>query len=99
MAKSNGAPAKRTKTATKGAGFVRGHVAEHSVREALFFLVWSCPQPVLTAALAASRRRETAACRARAEIGARIAITTASRTHGAPASRFRPRRGPPPHQT
>ena len=37
--------------ASKGAGFVRGHPAERHVREALFFLVWSCPQPVVAAAL------------------------------------------------
>jgi alkylation response protein AidB-like acyl-CoA dehydrogenase len=37
--------------ASKGAGFVAGHFAERAVREALFFLVWSCPQPVLAAAL------------------------------------------------
>jgi alkylation response protein AidB-like acyl-CoA dehydrogenase len=37
--------------ASKGAGFVVGHPAERAVREAMFFLVWSCPQPVLTAAL------------------------------------------------
>ncbi len=37
--------------ASKGAGFVAGHPAERAVREAMFFLVWSCPQPVLTAAL------------------------------------------------
>lgn len=33
--------------ATKGAGFVKGHPAERAVRESMFFLVWSCPQPVL----------------------------------------------------
>jgi alkylation response protein AidB-like acyl-CoA dehydrogenase len=33
-------------TACKGAGFVRGHPAERLSREALFFLVWSCPQAV-----------------------------------------------------
>lgn len=33
-------------TVTKGAGFVKGHPAELAVREAMFFLVWSCPQPV-----------------------------------------------------
>ncbi|MEP3481285.1 MAG: acyl-CoA dehydrogenase family protein [Fuerstiella sp.] len=33
--------------ATKGAGFVAGHPAERAVRESMFFLVWSCPQPVL----------------------------------------------------
>ncbi|MBS0263263.1 MAG: acyl-CoA/acyl-ACP dehydrogenase [Planctomycetes bacterium] len=37
--------------ASKGAGFVCGHFAERAVREALFFLVWSCPQPVVAAAL------------------------------------------------
>jgi hypothetical protein len=37
--------------ASKGAGYVHGHSAERIVREAMFFLVWSCPQPVLTAAL------------------------------------------------
>jgi alkylation response protein AidB-like acyl-CoA dehydrogenase len=37
--------------AAKGAGFVTGHPAERAVREAMFFLVWSCPQPVLAAAL------------------------------------------------
>ncbi len=36
---------------TKGAGFVTGHLAERAVREAMFFLVWSCPQPVVTTAL------------------------------------------------
>ncbi|MGQ0633998.1 MAG: acyl-CoA dehydrogenase family protein [Planctomycetaceae bacterium] len=33
--------------ASKGAGFVAGHFAERAVREAMFFLVWSCPQPVV----------------------------------------------------
>jgi alkylation response protein AidB-like acyl-CoA dehydrogenase len=33
-------------TAAKGAGFVVGHPAERMAREALFFLVWSCPQTV-----------------------------------------------------
>lgn len=37
--------------ASKGAGFVSGHFAERAVREAMFFLVWSCPQPVVSAAL------------------------------------------------
>ena len=37
--------------ATKGAGYVAGHPAERAVRESMFFLVWSCPQPVLTANL------------------------------------------------
>lgn len=38
-------------TASKGAGFVQGHPAERLVRESLFFLVWSCPQAVSSAAL------------------------------------------------
>lgn len=37
--------------ASKGAGFVKGHPAERAVREAMFFLVWSCPRPVVDAAL------------------------------------------------
>lgn len=37
--------------ATKGAGYVAGHAAERAVRESMFFLVWSCPQPVLSANL------------------------------------------------
>lgn len=37
--------------ASKGAGFVAGHPAELAVREAMFFLVWSCPQAVSTATL------------------------------------------------
>ncbi|MEZ6039834.1 MAG: acyl-CoA dehydrogenase family protein [Planctomycetaceae bacterium] len=37
--------------ATKGAGFIAGHPAERAVRESMFFMVWSCPQPVLNANL------------------------------------------------
>ena len=37
--------------AAKGAGYVKGHPAGRWCREALFFLVWSCPQPVLAANL------------------------------------------------
>ncbi|MEZ6052718.1 MAG: acyl-CoA dehydrogenase family protein [Planctomycetaceae bacterium] len=37
--------------ASKGAGFVAGHPAERGIREAMFFLVWSCPQPIVAAAL------------------------------------------------
>lgn len=33
--------------AAKGAGYVKGHPVERWCREAMFFLVWSCPQPVL----------------------------------------------------
>lgn len=38
-------------TAAKGAGFIDGHPVGRWCREALFFLVWSCPQPVATAHL------------------------------------------------
>lgn len=38
-------------TAAKGAGFVSGHPAGRWCREAMFFLVWSCPQPVSQAHL------------------------------------------------
>ncbi|MBL9081949.1 MAG: acyl-CoA/acyl-ACP dehydrogenase [Planctomycetales bacterium] len=37
--------------AAKGSGYVVGHPAGRWCREALFFLVWSCPQPVVTATL------------------------------------------------
>jgi alkylation response protein AidB-like acyl-CoA dehydrogenase len=37
--------------AAKGAGFVEGHPVGRWCREAMFFLVWSCPQPVLHAHL------------------------------------------------
>lgn len=33
-------------TAAKGAGYIQGHPAGRWCREALFFLVWSCPRPV-----------------------------------------------------
>jgi alkylation response protein AidB-like acyl-CoA dehydrogenase len=39
-------------TAGKGAGFVRGHPAQRWARQALFFLVWSCPRPAAEAMLA-----------------------------------------------
>ncbi len=32
-------------TVSKGAGFVRPHPAQRWARQALFFLVWSCPRP------------------------------------------------------
>jgi hypothetical protein len=38
-------------SAAKGSGYVIGHPAGRWCREALFFLVWSCPQPVLSAHL------------------------------------------------
>lgn len=37
--------------AAKGSGYVLGHPAGRWCREALFFLVWSCPQPVMAANL------------------------------------------------
>jgi len=37
--------------AAKGSGYVAGHPAGRWCREALFFLVWSCPRPVMAAAL------------------------------------------------
>ena len=37
--------------AAKGTGYVVGHPAGRWCREALFFLVWSCPQGVLNANL------------------------------------------------
>ncbi|MCG6157981.1 acyl-CoA dehydrogenase family protein [Rubinisphaera margarita] len=38
-------------TAAKGSGFVSGHLAERTIRESMFFLVWSCPAPVAQSAL------------------------------------------------
>lgn len=38
-------------TAAKGAGYVDGHPVGRWCREALFFLVWSCPQPIAQAYL------------------------------------------------
>jgi hypothetical protein len=35
--------------AAKGAGYILGHPAARFCREALFFLVWSCPRPVVEA--------------------------------------------------
>jgi butyryl-CoA dehydrogenase len=39
-------------TASKGAGFLRQHPAQRWARQALFFLVWSCPWPAAAATLA-----------------------------------------------
>ena len=38
-------------TAAKGTGFVRPHPAQRWARQALFFLVWSCPWPAASALL------------------------------------------------
>jgi len=40
-------------TAAKGTGYVVGHPTGRWCREALFFLVWSCPAPVANASLCA----------------------------------------------
>jgi len=45
-------------TATKGAGFVAGHPVARLVREAHFFLVWSCPQTVAGITLCELSRSE-----------------------------------------
>jgi len=37
--------------AAKGTGYVNGHCTSRWCREALFFLVWSCPQPVMASQL------------------------------------------------
>ena len=39
-------------TVSKGAGFLREHPAQRWARQALFFLVWSCPRPITEATLA-----------------------------------------------
>ena len=36
---------------SKGSGFVRQHPARRWARQALFFLVWSCPWPVASATM------------------------------------------------
>lgn len=38
--------------AGKGSGFLRSHPAQRWARQAMFFLVWSCPAPALDATLA-----------------------------------------------
>jgi butyryl-CoA dehydrogenase len=39
-------------TASKGTGFLRQHPAQRWARQAMFFLVWSCPRPAAEATLA-----------------------------------------------
>jgi hypothetical protein len=39
-------------TASKGTGFLKTHPAQRWARQALFFLVWSCPRPAAEATLA-----------------------------------------------
>jgi hypothetical protein len=40
-----------TLTACKGTGFLRSHPTQRWARQALFFLVWSCPWPVAAATI------------------------------------------------
>jgi butyryl-CoA dehydrogenase len=40
-----------TLTASKGAGFLKDHPAQRWARQAMFFLVWSCPRPAAEATL------------------------------------------------
>ncbi|HLJ94848.1 MAG TPA: acyl-CoA dehydrogenase family protein [Gemmataceae bacterium] len=49
-------------TASKGTGFLRQHPAQRWARQALFFLVWSCPRPAAEATLAALAPPEAFAC-------------------------------------
>jgi butyryl-CoA dehydrogenase len=49
-------------TASKGSGFLRPHPAQRWARQALFFLVWSCPRPAAEAMLAALAPPEAVAC-------------------------------------
>jgi len=44
--------------AAKGAGFVHPHAAGRLARQALFFLVWSCPRPVVAGLLEDTTVRE-----------------------------------------
>lgn len=39
-------------TAAKGSGFLRQHPAQRWARQALFFLIWSCPRPAAEATVA-----------------------------------------------
>jgi alkylation response protein AidB-like acyl-CoA dehydrogenase len=41
-----------TLAAAKGSGFLRQHPAQRWARQALFFLIWSCPRPAAEATLA-----------------------------------------------
>jgi alkylation response protein AidB-like acyl-CoA dehydrogenase len=49
-------------TASKGAGFVHPHPAQRWARQALFFLVWSCPQPAAAATLDALIGNDASFC-------------------------------------
>ena len=47
-------------TVSKGAGFVAPHPAQRWARQALFFLVWSCPRPAAEGILSELVPREWA---------------------------------------
>jgi alkylation response protein AidB-like acyl-CoA dehydrogenase len=49
-------------TASKGTGFLRSHPAQRWARQALFFLVWSCPRPAAEATLAYLTPSEESGC-------------------------------------
>ncbi len=49
-------------TVAKGAGFAADHAVGRWAKEALFFLVWSCPQPVLDANLSELTRTDSENC-------------------------------------
>jgi alkylation response protein AidB-like acyl-CoA dehydrogenase len=49
-------------TAAKGTGFLRSHSAQRWARQALFFLVWSCPRPATEATLASLAGGEGPIC-------------------------------------
>ena len=49
-------------TMCKGAGFVHPHPAQRLARQALFFLVWSCPQVAATATLEAMGGNDASLC-------------------------------------
>lgn len=49
-------------TASKGSGFLKNHPAQRWARQALFFLVWSCPRPAAEATLAYLAPGESQVC-------------------------------------
>ena len=49
-------------TGSKGTGFLRHHPAQRWARQAMFFLVWSCPRPAAEATLAYLAPTDAFAC-------------------------------------
>jgi hypothetical protein len=49
-------------TASKGTGILRHHPAQRWARQAMFFLVWSCPRPAAEATLAYLTPPEEGGC-------------------------------------